>query len=46
VLRLVRVRIGPLRDPHLKPGEWRSLTTDELKQLSITLAGSLAADDG
>jgi 23S rRNA pseudouridine2605 synthase len=46
VQRLVRVRIGPLRDPHLRPGEWRVLTTEELKQLSISLAGSLAADDG
>jgi 23S rRNA pseudouridine2605 synthase len=46
VLRLVRVRIGPLRDVQLKPGEWRELTAAELKQLSTSLAGSLAADDG
>ena len=25
VNRLVRVRIGPLRDGSLKPGEWRAL---------------------
>lgn len=46
VRRLVRVRIGPLRDPKLEPGEWRDLTAAELKQLSTSLAGSLAADDG
>jgi 23S rRNA pseudouridine2605 synthase len=33
VRRLVRTRIGPLRDPHLSPGEWRPLTTEELRAL-------------
>lgn len=33
VLRLVRTRIGPLRDPDLAPGEWRELTQDELREL-------------
>lgn len=33
VLRLARMRIGPLTDAKLKPGEWRSLTTDELLDL-------------
>lgn len=33
VLRLVRTRIGPLRDPDLAPGEWRELTQDELRAL-------------
>ena len=33
VTRLVRTRIGPLRDPHLAPGEWRELTTDEVRDL-------------
>jgi 23S rRNA pseudouridine2605 synthase len=33
VLRLVRTRIGPLRLDDLDPGEWRELTTDEVKQL-------------
>jgi len=46
VRRLVRVRIGPLRDARLKPGEWRALTAAELIQLSTSLAGILAADDG
>jgi len=33
VERLVRVRIGTLRDATLGPGEWRALTTGEVKQL-------------
>ena len=34
VVRLVRTRIGPLRDTRLPPGRWRSLTTDEVRELS------------
>ena len=33
VERLVRVRIGTLRDAALPPGQWRELTTRELKEL-------------
>ena len=33
VERLVRTRIGPLVDRSLKPGEWRTLTTDEVRHL-------------
>lgn len=33
VVRLVRMRIGPLADRKLKPGEWRALTTDEVRSL-------------
>jgi 23S rRNA pseudouridine2605 synthase len=33
VLRLVRTRIGPLRDPRLVPGSWRTLTLDEVRSL-------------
>ncbi len=33
VVRLVRTRIGPLRDHQLAPGEWRQLTTDEVRAL-------------
>jgi 23S rRNA pseudouridine2605 synthase len=33
VTRLVRTRIGPLRDHHLAPGEWRELTQDEVRAL-------------
>lgn len=34
VLRLVRVRIGPIADRSLRPGEWRPLTVAELKALN------------
>ena len=34
VRRLVRMRIGPLSDRRLKPGEWRELTTDEVRRLA------------
>lgn len=33
VKRLIRTRIGPLADRKLKPGQWRSLTGDELRSL-------------
>lgn len=33
VVRLVRTRIGPFRDPHLAPGQWRELTQDEVRDL-------------
>jgi len=33
VERLVRQRIGPLRDRTLKPGSWRELTQDEVRNL-------------
>jgi len=33
VERLVRVRIGPLRDRDLAPGQWRALTGKELRAL-------------
>ena len=33
VVRLVRMRIGPLADRSLKPGEWRELTTEEVRSL-------------
>jgi 23S rRNA pseudouridine2605 synthase len=33
VQRLVRVRIGTVRDPGLAPGSWRELTVDEVKDL-------------
>ncbi len=33
VVRLARTRIGPLRDAHLGPGEWRELTKDEVRAL-------------
>jgi 23S rRNA pseudouridine2605 synthase len=33
VARLVRTSIGPVRDPQLRPGTWRSLTLDEVRAL-------------
>lgn len=37
VRRLVRVRIGPLRDQHLPPGEWRPLTVAEVRSLEAAV---------
>lgn len=34
VIRLVRTRIGPLRDTKLRPGQWRELTRDEVIALT------------
>lgn len=36
VVRLVRTRIGPLTDTRLKAGEWRALTTAEVRALAKT----------
>ncbi len=33
VLRLVRVRIGPITDPALSAGDWRAMTRDEVRSL-------------
>jgi 23S rRNA pseudouridine2605 synthase len=38
VTRLVRTRIGPLRDHRLAPGTWRLLTQDEVRQLALETA--------
>ena len=38
VQRLVRVRIGPLRDPKLTPGSWRPLTNEEV--IALATSGS------
>jgi 23S rRNA pseudouridine2605 synthase len=40
VVRLVRVRIGPLRDGRLGPGEWRHLRKDEVLDLQRAVGGS------
>ena len=40
VLRLVRLRIGPLSDRRLGPGQWRPLTTAEVRGLYDAAAGS------
>lgn len=49
VTRLVRTRIGPLRDSKLAPGEWRELTQSELRALTQTISEGVqryAEDDG
>lgn len=40
VQRLVRVRIGPLSDRRLAPGEWRPLGPGEIQALETAVAGS------
>jgi 23S rRNA pseudouridine2605 synthase len=39
VRRLVRVRIGPLADRRLAPGEWRELTVGEVRSLYAAALG-------
>lgn len=39
VRRLVRTRIGPIRDRHLAPGEWRPLRSREVRALYATASG-------
>lgn len=45
VNRLVRTRIGPIRDPDLAPGRWRPLTSGEVRSLAVAAwsAGSRPA---
>lgn len=43
VVRLVRTRIGPLRDTRLAPGEWRELTQDEVRELERAVSEEAAA---
>lgn len=38
VVRLVRTRIGPLRTGSLRPGQWRQLTTEEIRALERAAA--------
>jgi 23S rRNA pseudouridine2605 synthase len=38
VVRLVRVRIGPIADRQLRPGEWRELRQDEVRALERAVA--------
>jgi 23S rRNA pseudouridine2605 synthase len=40
VQRLARVRIGPLRDATLRPGDHRRLSNDEVRQLVEAVAGA------
>jgi pseudouridine synthase len=42
VVRLVRTRIGSLRDQKLAPGTWRSLTMTEVRSLYAAALGEAA----
>jgi 23S rRNA pseudouridine2605 synthase len=46
VVRLVRTRIGPLRDGSLKPGTWRALTPSEVRRLYEAASESIAKSPG
>jgi pseudouridine synthase len=46
VLRLVRVRIGPVGDRTLRPGEWRALTPAEVRALYAAALAGGAAEEG
>jgi 23S rRNA pseudouridine2605 synthase len=46
VRRLVRIRIGPLSDRKLKPGQWRELTTAEVRELEQVAASGAAGGPG
>jgi 23S rRNA pseudouridine2605 synthase len=37
VIRLIRVRIGPITDRRLAPGSWRTLTSAELRSLEAAV---------
>lgn len=45
VIRLVRTRIGPIRDTRLPPGRWRSLTLEEVRDLSQSVEVDLEAGE-
>jgi 23S rRNA pseudouridine2605 synthase len=44
VRRLVRTRIGPVRDTNLAPGRWRLLASEEVRALAAA-ASAVPADD-
>ena len=46
VVRLVRTRIGPLRDTTLAPGSWRALTVDEVRALERAVMPTSATTGG
>ena len=54
VRRLVRTRIGPLRDTNLPPGGWRALSGEEVRSLAASAGpaarggrrGAAASEDG
>ena len=42
VARLKRVRIGPITDDHIRPGEFRELHADEVEALRREVAAGVA----
>jgi 23S rRNA pseudouridine2605 synthase len=46
VRRLVRTRIGPLRDGSLRPGSWRALTASEVRRLYEAASASAGNPPG
>lgn len=46
VQRLVRVRIGPIADRALAPGQWRRLSTGEVRALDAATQGKVLDDAG
>lgn len=46
VRRLVRTRIGPLRDHRLAPGQWRPLTPAEIRSLYGAISRKFADTEG
>ena len=46
VRRLVRTRIGPVADSSLAPGNWRELTTAEVRSLAVAAHRNEQADIG
>lgn len=46
VERLVRVRIGPIADRSLAPGQWRPLSTGEVRALDAATQGKVLDDAG
>jgi 23S rRNA pseudouridine2605 synthase len=46
VTRLIRTRIGPIRDHRLAPGAWRALTADEVRELARMTARPNVARSG
>ena len=43
VIKLARIRIGPLRNEKLRPGEWRFLTLPEVRRFRRAASGDPAA---
>jgi 23S rRNA pseudouridine2605 synthase len=46
VRRLVRTRIGPVRDTSLAPGRWRHLSAAEVRSLASAAAGNGPVREG